>query len=168
MFTPSFRTSESFEFIENYYKKSMELYGTANVERNMLVKYCEILGAYETYQNKRSAELIRQNNDKPELYFETDEFFIEPLLTPEAFHYEAEHQHNCVERLYMSKVVNGQTYIVTVRRKSAPAQTLITCEVTKQGLIKQFLLRNNQRVCDQTLITLGNLYQQHLYEVIGR
>jgi len=67
-----------------------------------------------------------------------------PLLTAAQFHEEAEAQSNCVERLYMERVAAGSTHVVVIRKKSAPEQSLITCEISNDWRIVQYLARYNR------------------------
>lgn len=152
--------------ISNYYKHSMELYNKVTVDRNFLVKYCEIEALYKIYADKKITENLREKNNLPHLYFETEQYTIYPLLTKDAFHDEATRQGNCVERLYMQQVAEGQTHVVVVRNKMKPAESLITCEVSNDGDIIQYLARFNRRPTEDDLLALKKQYQAHLKESI--
>lgn len=77
--------------------------------------------------------------------FENDDFTIIVPSTPTEFEAEANAQSNCVYSTYMEKVVRGETNVVFIRKKSDPTVSHITCEVTNNGYIKQFLLKHNYR-----------------------
>lgn len=114
--------------------------------RNLLLELCTAQKVYRENKNKYLESSLRAKNDLPALYYETDEWFARPLLTPAEFHDEAEQQGNCVERLYMEKVARGETHVVQIRRKSNPNKSWLTVEVTNSGCIQQFLLAYNVRV----------------------
>lgn len=147
--------------IENYYNIAMELFGSVKVEKNFLTHYSELVALKKQYDEEHYEELLQKHNDLPALYFEDKDFIIRPLITREMFHDEAEQQHNCVERLYMEKVKNGETHIVSVRRKACPNEALITCEVDNKGRIQQFLAFANNRP-DVMFQDIKHKYNIHL------
>ena len=104
---------------------------------------------------------IKEESFKFDLY-ENDTFVVKPLLTKEDFHKEGEAQRNCVERLYMEKVYEGHTHVVTVRLKTNPDKSYITCEVTNNGLIYQYLAFGNETPNDEAAKNFKKEYQQHL------
>lgn len=124
------------------------------------VKYCEYMGEpirtkspifialdgiikrYEANKDKLLDDCIRKNNDKPYLYFEDATFVARPLLSAAEIHTEAKRQGNCLERLYLNKIANGDTNVVVVRRKEEPDIAYITCEV-RNGVIMQWKTRCN-------------------------
>ncbi len=75
--------------------------------------------------------------------FENDDFTIVVPSTPAEFEAEANAQSNCVYSAYLERVIRGETNVVFIRRKSDPTVSHITCEVTNNGRIKQFLLKHN-------------------------
>ena len=135
--------NEMARVIIEYYKYSMDLYNKVSVERNFMVKYCEIKFLHKAYADKKMIEDLRVKNDLPALYFETEKYTIYPLLTKEQYHDEATRQCNCVERAYMRQVAEGDTHVVVVRDKEKPTESLITCEVSNDGKIIQYLARLN-------------------------
>ena len=147
-----------------YYKKCMELYGAVQVKPNLLANYANICYLYEQYKDKTYNEQLVKNNDKPFLYFQFGDYEARPILSREGFHEEGENQSNCVERIYMRKVYEGETYIVTVRKISNPNKSLVTCEVNLNHNIIQYLGFANQRVYDLDLIAFKNAYAEHLHQ----
>lgn len=150
------------EILEGYYKKCMEMYGEVKVGPNILSNYAQINALYKQYMEAHYDETLTKNNNKPFLYFQYGEYEARPLLTREAFHAEGEAQHNCVERLYMPQVSEGQTYVVTVRRVDAPEKSLITCEVSKSGRIVQYYGFANSRVTNMDALAFKCAYEEHL------
>ena len=80
------------------------MYGEVKVTPNLLSNYAHINALYKDYINAHYDEILKRNNDLPALYFQYGDYEARPLLSREAFHEEAENQHNCVERLYMEKL----------------------------------------------------------------
>lgn len=150
------------KFIENYYNISMTLYGKVEVEKNILTKYAILKYLDEEYKNTHYNEILNKKNNKPWLYYKNETFIVKPILTKEDFHNEGERQHNCVERLYMEKVYEGSTHIVTIRRKSDPNMNYITCEVSKHGKIVQYLAAFNRSVTDYDAKQFKDEYAAHL------
>lgn len=147
--------------IIDYYKKAHAMFGEVKVERNFLSHYIELCALKEEYDRAHYDEGLARHNNLPALYYEDDIVTIRPLLTRAAFHDEGEQQRNCVERLYMSKVRDGETHVVQVRRKDNPEKSFITCEVTNDGHIKQWLAFCNDRPSAEWN-GLRSAYQAHL------
>ena len=82
-------------------------------------------------------------------------------LTCDEFHEEAEAQHNCVESMYLEKVIDGETNVVFVRQKNEPNKSYITCEV-RSGQIIQFLLKYNGRVTKDSDNEFRKEFQNYL------
>lgn len=160
------RSDYTVKLIINYYKKCNEMYGSVKIEPNLLSNYAHINALYVEYSEKHYNEVIKRYNDQPFLYFEYGDYEARPILTKEAFHQEATAQGNCVERLYMGKVHNGETYIVTVRRKDSPDTSLITCEVSHTHQIYQYLTRFNKYPTDEGQLEFRQKYAEHLAATI--
>lgn len=155
-------SSSIFNVLKDYYDISMKLFNKVEVEKNFLSKYAILKYLAEEYKNKHYNEELAKNNDKPWLYYENETFIVKPILTKEDFHTEGEAQRNCVERMYMEKVYKGQTHVVTIRRKSDPDKSYITCEVTNDGIIWQYLARCNETPKEQDARNFKAEYRQHL------
>lgn len=155
-------TNDISVFITKYYKKSMALYGEVKVVPNIFSNYINLLYLYDEYEKTNYNKFLDNHNNKSWLYFENDTFIVRPLLTKEEFHAEAEAQDNCVERLYMEKVKDGETHVVVVRRKNDPDHSYITCEVDNRGNIIQYLARFNHRPTSEEDLSFKELYQEHL------
>ncbi len=154
------------ELIINYYKMSIMMYNEVKVPHNFLTAYAKMVYLYKIYKQENYDSILTKNNDKPFLYFQYRDYEARPILNKEAFHIEAKAQENCVEDLYMSKVFHNETYIVTVRKISAPDTPCITCEVSHKGKIIQYLTRFNADVTDPAQKQFAIEYQNHLEEFI--
>lgn len=154
--------------VKKYYEYSMTLYGSVKVTPNVLSNMGYLSSLYDTWKNKHYDEFLLKNNNCSWLYYEDDDYIIKPLLTREDFHYEAEKQHNCVERLYMDKVAEGKTHVVAVRLREEPDTPYITCEVSKYGEIIQYLLAFNNHPKEYSDCLLKKQYQEHLNKKMAK
>lgn len=132
------------------------------VKHNILTNYTILRWLYDEYKNAHYDENLKHFNDKAWLYFEDDNYVVVPLLTRNQFHIEAEVQQNCVERMYMERVANGQTHVVAIRKKYNPDTPYITCEVTNDGDIYQYLLKYNRSPSNESDLDFRYTYQCHL------
>lgn len=164
---PSSASSSLSTVIKNYYNYCMDLYGEVKVSPNILSNYAQINYLHGEWKNAHYNEGLMKNNNKPFLYFNNGQYFARPILTREDFHFEGESQHNCVERMYMEKVYNNETYIVVVRDVNDPDHSLITCEVNHNGNIRQYLAKCNSRVTNKAMLDFKQLYQEHIKETMG-
>lgn len=150
------------KIIEHYYDMSMTMYDKVTVEKNLLSNYIKLAVLYKAYCNDHYDDILTAKNNIPALYYENEDFIITPLLTKNDFHDEATQQHNCVEDIYMKYVFESKTHVVKVRKKSNPNKSYITCEVSNNGHIIQFLCANNIRIKNEQDKQLKNDYQAHL------
>lgn len=151
--------------IERYHTYCMTMWGECKVERNFLTNASCVFFAYDEWRKQNMAKIITSYNDLPALYFTFGEYTARPLLTPEAFHDEAEQQGNCVERMYMERVANRQTHVVQIRKTDNLEKSVITCEVSDHGAIRQYLKRFNAwclKGNDDDLLAFKEAYQKHL------
>lgn len=114
------------------------------ITKNFIVTICKTKHIYENWKKAHMNDNLKQHNDLKELYYENDTYTMYPLTTTEQFHEEAEAQNNCVERLYMEKVAQGDTHVVVIRRKNSPEKSLITCEINNNWHIIQYYAKYNQ------------------------
>lgn len=110
--------------------------------------YNDAVRTYELHKvefdNQAIAEF--QNSKLHALQFEDDNFIVHVPMTSAEIIAEGEAQNNCVGRLYLPKVIDHIRHIVFVRQKSNPDKSFITCEISTNGSIGQYLLRHNKRV----------------------
>lgn len=141
----------------------------------LYIKCCLELNKPRTYKNLflsvcRMEEEIRLLQEKDckafqeslPLRFEDNNFITIIPFSAQEFRVEADYQQNCVFDFYYSKVLNERTHIVFVRKKNDPATPYITCEVTNDGKILQYLARFNTRVQDKEALAFKDAYQKHL------
>lgn len=118
--------------------------------------------------NKKEIDLARLKNQydkhRTALMYEDDNFIVVIPTTPEQFKAEADYQHNCVYSSYLGSVLDGNTNVVFIRRKSNPNVPYITCEVSNTGNIRQYLTQYNHYVCDDDAKTFKETYWRHIRE----
>ena len=131
-------------YLEHYYEQCAALNIEPVITKNMFATMGHTAHLYNNYKKANMNNDIKRFNDIPELYYENDTYIVRPLLSTEEFHAEAEAQQNCVERLYMERVADGNTHVVTVRKKDAPTQSLITCEISNNFNIIQYYAKYNR------------------------
>lgn len=165
--SPEYNCGRLTKLISNYYNYCMDMYGEVKISPNILSNYAQINFLHNEWKNAHYNEVLEKNNNKPFLNFRYGNYFARPLLTREDFHFEGESQHNCVERMYMERVYNNETYIVVVRDINNPNGSLITCEVNHNGKIIQYLATCNRSVYNNDLVNFKNMYQAHLDESVG-
>lgn len=149
-----YKREHVYELMENNYtaiKNGLREYVELHPEelvpsRNFLLELATARKVYKDNKERFLEKHLREYNNLDCLYYETDEWFARPLITPAMFHDEAERQGNCVERLYMDRVAKGDTHVVQIRSKRNPNASWITVEVMNTGKVFQFLLRFNRRI----------------------
>ena len=148
--------------LQDYYRICNALYDSVKINPNVLSNMGHLYALEKEWKDRNYNEVLNTNNNCPWLYYEDETYIIRPILTREGFHAEGESQHNCVERLYMEKVYEGKTHVVTVRKKANPNKSYITCEVSNDGTIWQYLLACNSRPRNDADIALKQAYAEHI------
>lgn len=147
----------------------MEAMGRTPEKGNFIRQYSEIQAEYNLKKEEFDNILLRKNQSAHAnaLNFSYNDFEVVIPTTSEEFINEGESQNNCVARIYLPKVLRGETNVVFVRKKNALDISYITCEVYG-GKIYQFLLRYNQRVDDNSPEKdFYNAYAKHLAQNWG-
>ena len=159
--------------------------GTCVNRINEYYNWCDILHEEPTkgdfirlyVEAKRKYELIKTQFDDMEiskyqlavadkLSFEYGDYMVVIPTTSKEIIAEGEAQNNCVGRLYLPKVIKNSTHIVFVREKTNPTASLVTCEVSNNGGVWQFLKKYNAYVdSNEPLGEFREAYQNHLREV---
>lgn len=144
-----YKSGKGLTYIYNYFQMC-EALGIIPQKENFFSNYIKVIKEYRLNKEKIDNKKITDHYEKTNLYFEDDNFFTYIPQNQEDFKREADAQSNCVHSMYMKKVMNHSTSVVFVRRKDAPDTSLITCEVSNNGEIWQYLARFNHRVPEHT------------------
>lgn len=123
-----------------------------------LTQIMETLRVYNTNHWKERLALTY----KPSLQYENEDFIVIVPKTQEEYKEEAQNQNNCVYRLYMEQVAEGNTHVVFIRRKNSPNKSYITCEVDNANRIQQYLKSCNEQVSNENAIRFKEEYQKYL------
>ena len=163
---------ELYENEEYYLERKLQQYFHYVKENNSKCEKGDFIKNY--VKEKRTYELNNEKIDKQKLYenqmnkkemlsFEYENLEVVIPTSFEEFKKEAEQQSNCVARLYLPKVIDGDLNIVFIRKKEELNKSYITCEI-RNGVIYQYLTRFNQTPHDDNAIKFKSLYQEYLNE----
>lgn len=165
MYYGNYNLSSLTQLIRRYYEICMQLYGNVEIKPNLLSNYAHLLYLEKEYKDAHYNENLMKHNNKAWLYYKNETFVVKPLLTKDDFHNEGERQNNCVERMYMERVHDGKTHVVTVRRVNNPDKNYITCEVSNNGLIVQYLAKCNCHPTERDAIEFKRTLQEYFNTV---
>lgn len=128
--------------------------------------YVETLRTYNLRKAEIDDSLIasHQNKQLQALTFSDDNFTVVVPMTSQEIITEGERQHNCVGRLYLPTLIDQKTHIVFVRKNDDLDSSYITCEVSNDGRIIQYLLAYNNHIHSSNLpeAVFRTKYEEHL------
>jgi hypothetical protein len=153
--------------LQTWYNYEMDMYKKSEPKRNILTNFNIIKYLHEEFTNTHYDEMLMKHNNCDWLRFENETLIVVPLVSRMDFKNEADHQQNCVERLYMREVVKGDTHVVGIRKKSDVNTPYITCEVNNGGRIIQYLGRFNRIPQDASARAFQRQYQEHLTKILS-
>lgn len=132
-------------------------------QNNFMREYCETLKEYELRKIEFDNERIRQSYEKQAeaLHFEYGDFEVVFPTCGKDLVDEGANMHHCVGG-YVDCIINGNEYIVFVRKKDSPDKCYITCEVMLDGRIRQYYLAYDRNITSTEDIAFRNAYQEHL------
>lgn len=163
----SYHVNNFSDMIQTWYNYEMDMYNKSEPKRNILTNLQIIKYLHEEFTNTHYDELLMKYNNCDWLRFENDNLIVIPLVSRMDFKTEADHQQNCVERLYMREVVTGKTHVVAIRKKADVTTPYITCEVRPDGRIIQYLGRFNRVPQDASARAFQRQYQEHLTKILS-
>lgn len=124
--------------------------------------YHQLYTNYEINRAQIEDKKIQDFNYLPELEFENDLYKVIIPTTTKEFKAEGDAQHNCVYSMYLSKVLDEETRVVFIRSKDNLDKSLITCEVTLDGRINQYLKAYNKCCTEESEKEFFAEYLNHL------
>lgn len=121
--------------------------GEAPRKENFFQEYIKVKREYDALKNKKDNEIFIKNLMKQEkaFTFEYGEYQVVIPQTKEEIVAEAKAQLNCVAG-YVSMIIDNRTYVVFVRNKNDLSKSLVTAEVSTNGRVVQFLLKQNRHI----------------------
>lgn len=153
-------------FLQHYINLCEDLDVEVNKD-NPVKHYGYVLKLYHAKKDELLNKQIEkfQSLKKDILFFEDDEFTIIIPTTSEEFKNEGINNRNCVGS-YAEQVANKRTHVVFVRRKNDINKSLVTCEVSTLGNIRQFNGFGNSYIssANPSLVEFKKKYQKHLLE----
>ena len=161
--SPQFIDNNLYHWIEWKTKLNEPL--TECPSHGLLIELADMQQRIKVNDRAEFDKLLNENNNKNWLYFEDEIFMCRPLLTCTQFHDEATQQNNCVERMYLKNCAHGETHIVSIRRKSSPDTSCITCEINNDYEIVQYLHANNSQELKKDEEVFYKKLKAHLQEV---
>lgn len=133
---------------------------------NFMREYCETYRVYKLrkieFDNKRIAENYAQHSAAWE--FEFGDFAVSIPTCGQDLVTEGLRMHHCVGS-YVDKIVTGACYICFIRRKDAPDDCYITCEVRPSGRINQYFLAYDRYISNDEDLAFRSAFQEHLNNV---
>lgn len=157
------KTANTLAYILFLMVKNMLIIGhKVEPKRNILTNDVYYHSLRKDYEEEHYDDILRDFADAKWLYYENDDYIVRPLISRQQFHEEAEAQHNCVERIYLRCVRMGETHIVSIRKKSDPDHSYITCEVNNSHEIEQYLLECNRHITEEADKRFYDEYQKYL------
>jgi len=155
-----------YDMLSNYYALCNKMEMKWEKSKSFLETYARIKQEYEVFKQKQIAiNLVKYNTQN--YAFEDENFIVIVPTTPEQFKDEADQQSNCVYRMYMQHVADGNTNITFIRRKSDITKSYVTCEV-KDYEVRQSLTAHNNRPSDIQVREFIGKYQKYLHSINPR
>lgn len=166
-FYTTYRIDMLKRFLVDYLQMTNTL-GFTPTKNNFFKDYSRVKQIWDSQKDERDAQALRFNQvTKTDLLsFENEYFKVIIPTTREEFVAEGEAQHNCVGRLYIQPVIEGETNIVFIRKKEDLDTSYITCEVRNRR-IQQYLSQYNRAVRDTLALEFCEAYAKHLLEYEG-
>lgn len=156
----------AYSCIKKYIRYCQQMDYKPQKSNSPLKEFADIITAYKIYEEERQSNAFVKNYAKHEKAwdFTYDEFTILIPNKPNDLIQEGLKMHHCVGS-YADEVVNNKTYICFVRRIDKPEEPYITCQVTTDGLIRQYHLAYNQEITREEDRAFRRAYQQYLISV---
>lgn len=158
---PDFRTDHLKEYFTMCKAMNKKIEKVANFCR----EYVETKNAYELYQDKYDNEmLVRNYQAKAKAFtFTFGEYSVFCPSSKQDIIKEGNDMRHCVGG-YAKNVVNGDTYIVFIRKTATPDQCYITCQVHTDGTLGQYYLARDRHIYLAEDIAFKNAFARHLRE----
>ena len=133
---------------------------------NFMREYCEVKKTYELHRAEFDDRQLKRNYANKEKAWEFEYGNYKVVLPTCAMDIvdEGKNMHHCVGS-YVSRVVDGDCFIVFIRNKETPNDCYITCQVYTDGRIGQYYLAYDHCIHKQEDIDFRNAFQEHLNNV---
>lgn len=150
------------DLIEEYIKKFQFVRQTDKIEyKNFIETYKKLYLIKKELEEKLVVDY--QNKVK----YENDKYITIIPTTAQDFVNEGNAQHNCVGG-YFRYVKEQTSYVVFIRDKKDIEHSLITCEIAKNGRIKQYLKKYNSYTLTEEEQAFKEEYEEYLMELLAK
>lgn len=158
---PDFR----FNRLKEYFTMCKAMNKKIEKVANFCREYVETKNAYELYKDKYDNEmLVRHYQAKAKAFtFTFGEYSVFCPSSKQDIIKEGNDMRHCVGG-YAKNVVNGETYIVFIRKTATPDQCYITCQVHTDGTLGQYYLAHDRLIHLAEDIAFKNAFARHLRE----
>ena len=148
--------------IEEYIKNFQFVRQTDKIEyKNFIETYKKLYLVRKELEEKLVVDY--QNKVK----YENDKYITIIPTTAQDFVNEGNAQHNCVGG-YFRYVKDQTSYVVFIRDKEDIEHSLITCEITKNGRIRQYLKKYNSNKLTEEEQAFKEEYEKYLMELLAK
>ena len=137
---------EIYNLFQYYYRACCAL-GRDYNSKDFLNDLHRVTQLYKIHINKSQDEIFTKHENPNVLNFEDENFIVVCPKNKNDLAIEGKFMHNCVST-YGPKVVRGDCAIVFVRNKIMPDEPYITCEIGRDGIIRQYLEAYNKTPSD--------------------
>lgn len=148
-----------------YLRLCREMEKKPDKQNNFMREYVETKKTYELNKKQYEDNRLRQNYALHSKAFEFTfgEYSVVVPTCAKDIVDEGQNMHHCVGG-YVGRVVNGETYIVFIRKTETPDKCYLTCQVHTNGEIGQYYLAYDNRISKQDDIEFYNAFARHLRE----
>ena len=139
----------AYEFVRlfQYYYRACCALGRDYNSKDFLTDLHRVTQLYKIHINKSQDEIFTKHVNPNVLKFEDENFIVICPKNKDDLAIEGKLMHNCVGT-YGPKVVRGDCAIVFVRNKIMPDEPYVTCEIGRDGIIRQYLEAYNKTPSD--------------------
>lgn len=139
--------NEALEILRDYLQMCGQIGAKPRTDSDSLKREHDVMA--RNLATRRNEQLAAKMNGKCEelrkFDYEEDVFFIRGIRDYDDLLDEARQQHNCVAG-YASMIAKGLSLIYVMREKAHPEKSLITVELSSDGVIRQKYLACNQKI----------------------
>lgn len=151
--------------IREYIRWCRAMKKTPNRQNNFMREYLETKNEYELRKTEFDNNILRKNYEAKAKAFEFtfgNYSVVVPKETKDIID-EGVNMHHCVGN-YVGAVLNGETYIVFVRRTDTPEKCYITAQVRTNGTLGQYFLAYDNYISSNEDIDFKEVFAKHLAE----
>ena len=150
-----------YDYLVTLRRLNMPLASERRFPQNLMAAHDEVMAMYKAEETRNKAQRYEKLYEELKSFYPTKTIqgltFILPKSIPELTH-EGEAQHNCVGRIYLTRILDRESVVLFVRKSDSPLVPYITLElnpVTKS--IVQCRYKYN-KPCGEDITAIVNKY----------